>query len=115
MLEDIRKRQHRTTEYELLMRPYILGDFEEILKCVKELKAKDEQGKPKFPNSKLKRLREVLTLGSVAVENFNTELKVRRLQLPVYKDFKFNKIVQNRETPYFDIIELVELYPEFAL
>jgi hypothetical protein len=35
--------------------------------------------------------------------------------LPEYNEFKGDEITSNGKTPYFDMIELMDLYPEFAL
>lgn len=114
-LGEIRQRQYKTAGNELLMRPYKLSDFEELLKGAAELKFKDNNGRAKYPRSKIMKLREVLFLGKTEMELFEIELEARDLKLPRYKDFEGEKIVINSKTPYFDMLELMELYPEFAL
>lgn len=114
-LSEIRERQYKTTEYNILMRPYRLSDFKELIRGVAELKSKDEKGKARFPRSKIMKLREVLFLGKTERELFEIELNARGLRLPEYKNFKGDRILINKETPYFDMLELMELYPEFAL
>lgn len=114
-LSEIRKRQYKTTDYELLMRPYKLSDFKEILKGVAKLKSKGKEDKAEYPRSKIMKLREVLFLGKTEMELFEIELKAKELKLPKYKDFEGDRIVKDQKTPYFDMLELMELYPEFAL
>ena len=105
------------------MRPYKIIDddsiysFGSLVKNTKHFFKKDkETGKPKFPNSKIKELREVLTLGKEATDYFTKELKSRELFLP---EFDTNKLMDSlfidERTPYFDMIELTELYPKFEL
>lgn len=117
-LSEIRERQYKTTEYKLLMRPYKLSDFKELLKGVAELKSKvkkDNKDRSRYSRSKIMKLREALFLGKTEIELFEIELKAKELKLPEYKDFKGNRIVINSETPYFDMLELMEFYPDFAL
>lgn len=60
-------------------------------------------------------LREVLYKGEDYQKKFIVDMKVRGLHLPEYKTFKDSKIILNKKTPYLDMIELMDLYPEFAL
>jgi hypothetical protein len=114
-LEDIRNNYYKTPQVKsLLLRPYKITDFDETLKCVAKLKEKIK-GKPVYPHSKLMELRQVLYMEESTQELFLKELKARGLNLPQYKNFNGEKIIVNMETPYFDMIELLDLYPEFAL
>mgnify|MGYP000656046821 CR=1 FL=1 len=114
-LEDIRKMHYKTPLLDsLVLRPYRIGDLDELLKGVAELKEK-KNGKLKYPRSKIMKLREVLYSGQTELDLFKKELKARGLELPKYKDFNGSEIVKDKKTPYFDMIELMELYPEFAL
>jgi len=108
-LEDIRETHYKAPSVKsLVLRPYKIEDFNELLKGVKKLKES-------FPRSKIMKLREVLYREGAEYKLFMEELKVRGLKLPAYKNFNGNELVQNMETPYFDMIELTEFYPEFAL
>lgn len=60
------------------------------------------------------KLREMLYMGNAHQQAFLTELAVRGLILPSFKNFSGSLIIDN-ETPYLDMIELMELYPEYAL
>ncbi len=114
-LKDIRESHYKTQENTyLVLRPYKITDFDELLKGVAELKKKQD-GKDIYPRSKIMELRQILYLGEGEQRLFIEELKARRLKLPPYKDFNGSEIVLNSKTPYFDMIELMEFYPEFAL
>jgi len=114
-LEEIRNNFYKAPSVDsLLMRPYKISDLNELLKGISEFKEKKED-KNKFPRSKLMRLKEVLYYGEKEHENFLREINTRGLKLPSYKEFKGEKIVLNKTTPYFDMIELMEFYPDFAL
>ncbi|MDI6714678.1 MAG: hypothetical protein QMD43_06605 [Thermodesulfovibrio sp.] len=114
-LKEIRENHYKTQETtSLILRPYKITDLDELIKGVAELKKKKD-GKDSYPRSKIMKLRQVLYLGENEQRLFIEELKVRGLKLPVYKDFKGNDIILNNKTPYFDMIELMEFYPEFAL
>jgi len=71
--------------------------------------------KRQFPRSKIMELRSVLYAGKNEQKLFLEELKARGLRLPEYKEFKVDEIILSKKTPYFDIIEIMDLYPEFAL
>lgn len=113
-LEDIRKAHYTTATATLFMRPYNLSDFDELLKGINKLKF-GKNGENKFPRSKLMKMREVLYLDKTAQELYVKEISARGLELPKYKDFDGKEIVLNQKTPYFDMIELMDFYPEFAL
>lgn len=129
-LDDIRE-QYKVTQGSLLMRPYKLIDndseisFYNLIKNSKQLYEKDKESrKQKFPNTKLKELREVLTLGEEAIDSFVNDIKLRKLNLPKFSntvigDKLFYDVVEKKETvkktPYFDMIELAEIYPKFEL
>jgi len=114
-LGDIRREQYQSCDgTRLILRPYKIDDFNELLIGVAELKGK---GGSKFPRSKLMDLRQVLYLSEAEQELFLRELMARRLKLPSYtrKGFSGDELVLNRETPYLDMIEIMDFYPEFAL
>ncbi|MGB9823398.1 Cas10/Cmr2 second palm domain-containing protein [Thermodesulfovibrio sp.] len=114
-LDDIRESHYKAPNVKsLVLRPYKIQDFYELLSAVSEFKKKDN-GKTKFPRSKLMELRQVLYMDKDAQELFIEELSARQLKLPKYKDFDGSEIVKGNQTPYFDMIELIELYPESAL
>jgi len=108
-LKEIRENHYKTPLVNLVLRPYKIDDLNDLLKGVAKLKNK-------FPRSKILELRSVLYSGENEQKLFLEEIKARGLQLPGYKeDFNGNEIVVDKKTPYFDMIELMEFYPEFAL
>jgi len=123
-IEEIREKYYKITEKNkdkknnLLMRPYRLeldydkdecnqDNFYNLIENAKELKKK-------LPNSKIKELREVLTLGREYRENFLNFLKARnKEELP---SFEYdNDLFENFKTIYFDMIEILEYYPSFEI
>jgi hypothetical protein len=108
-LKEIRENHYKTPLVNLVLRPYKTDDLNELLKGVANLKNN-------FPRSKILELRSVLYYGENEQKLFLEEIKTRGLQLPGYKeDFNGNEIVVGEKTPYFDMIELMEFYPKFAL
>jgi hypothetical protein len=108
-LKEIRENHYKTPLVNLVLRPYKTDDLNELLKGVANLKNN-------FPRSKILELRSVLYYGENEQKLFLEEIKTRGLQLPGYKeDFNGNQIVVGEKTPYFDMIELMEFYPKFAL
>jgi hypothetical protein len=120
-LKDIRDLHYQESNGSLIYRPYELGDdaeygFNTLIKNVTKLKTKDKNGKPKYPNNKLKELREVLTLGTDASLRFVSEMKARDLPLPEISGKKYHSaLFDSNVTPYFDMLELLEFYPEYEL
>jgi hypothetical protein len=113
-IEDIRKTHYRAVQGNLLMRPYRIGidsdelSFDRLVENASRLlwkNAKDSN----FPQSKIKELRSVLTLGEEACKTFVNESKARG------RDIISEALFQNNKTPYFDMIELIEIYPDFEL
>ncbi len=121
-LDDIRE-QYKVPQGNLLMRPYKLTDkndksdisFYNLIENTREF-FKKENGKPKFPNSKIKELREVLTLGDEATKLFKLHIDSRGLKLPqLGSNTLTDNLFINNVTPFFDMIELTEIYPKFKL
>ncbi|MDW7973028.1 MAG: hypothetical protein RMI01_07480 [Thermodesulfovibrio sp.] len=113
-LNDIRKKHYRTEEVDLLLRPFKIEDLNEIIKATAELLEEDENGRYKFPRSKLHKLREALYSTENERLRLLQELKIRGLRLPRYKDFDGERLVIDKKTPYYEMIELTEMYPKFA-
>ncbi|WP_269849655.1 hypothetical protein [Methanosarcina horonobensis] len=70
-----------------------------------------------WPNSKIKELREVLTMGSNSAKIFIQEMSYRGRTLPEIEGYPECKdtgwLCENKKqfTPYFDMLELMEIYP----
>ena len=113
-IEDIRKNNYTTPRGALCLRPYrVTGEcadhlnFNDCLNGIKYLRDNE------WPRSKLKELREVLTLQTPAVMMFIKEMEFRGRNLPDiagYKDAKNTGWLEHT-TPYFDMLELMEYYP----
>jgi len=114
-IEELRRTHYKTSDVDkMTLRPYKISDLDEIIMGVKFLK-EEENGKLKFPRSKLMNIVKVLYMGKDAQDLFMEEIKTRGLKLPEYKNFNGTEIVVKKETPYLDMIELMDFYPEFAL
>lgn len=113
-LKEIRKQHYEVGLNNLLYRPYKILDsseysFETFVDNSKHLKNL-------WPNNKIKELREVLTLGDVAIKIFINEITARDLTLKDIGAKDYNKkLFVNDVTPYFDMIELLEYYPKYEL
>ncbi len=115
-LEEIRNAHYTAAQGGLLFGPYRTGDHPEyglntLTKNIRELTLTTTPEK-QFPRSKLKELRQVITLGKDATSRFVLELDARGLQLPEIKGQSYQKTLwENSKTPYFDMVELMEFYP----
>jgi hypothetical protein len=105
----------------LLLRPYLLNNsteefgFDALVENTKHLKYCADLN-PNFPNLKIKELRTVLTQGEIATKLFIEEQKYRGRVLPQIQGHSYEQNgFENDETPYFDMIEFLECYPDFAL
>ncbi|MGV8122533.1 MAG: hypothetical protein AB2L14_22475 [Candidatus Xenobiia bacterium LiM19] len=120
-LESIRNTHYKSIRGSLLMRPYKIGKKDDrgldtLLDNSAILKfgaSKEDKG---LPNLKIKELREVLTQGEGAAESFVQQLQYRNYALPKLdgKNYHLN-LFEHSKTPYFDMIEILELYPECIL
>ena len=72
--------------------------------------------KSQFPKSKRKELRLALSKGEIAFRQFLEEQQYRGRTLPKFlgKDYHSRGFIDEK-TPYFDMLEFIECYPEFAL
>ncbi|MCF6147697.1 MAG: hypothetical protein E3K37_03465 [Candidatus Kuenenia sp.] len=113
-LSEIRSSHYRVVQGNLNFGPYMLGKhheygFDTLIDNIKEFKKV-------FPKSKIKELRQVLTQGKEATETFVHEMKARGRTLPEINGCSYSvSLFENSKTPYFDMIELMEYYPEFEL
>ena len=128
-LEDIRNRNYTGVVGKLGLRPYRVIDGEskktdhrnlsECIKGIKHLKGMNEnyEAEEGWPNSKLKELREVLTLGASSSKIFIQEMEYRDKTLPEImanpdcKKTGWMPADEGEVTPYFDMLELIEIYP----
>lgn len=116
-LDEIRASHYRAVQGNLIYGPYQTGEdpvygFDTLIRNIKTLK---DPGK-RWPRSKIEELRQVLALGKEATETFVNEINARGLELPIIAGNRFkHSLFENSETPYFDMVELMKFYPEFAL
>lgn len=128
VLKDIRTNHYQQVQDEqhqeqsgLLFRPYLLNNateefgFDALVERAKHLKYRAD-GSANFPNLKIKELRTVLTQGEVATSLFIAEQKYRGRVLPQIQGRSYEHSgFEDGKTPYFDMIEFLECYPDFAL
>ncbi len=110
-LSEIRQQHYTVKAGNLCYRPYRIwpiktdsrnfGEFKEGMAKLSE-----------WPRNKQKEFREVLGLGTEAARQFIEEMKNRGYVLPDITDCSKFKITgwDGQETPYFDMLELVEFY-----
>lgn len=116
-LDEIRASHYRAVQGNLIFGPYKIGNhdkygFDTLMKNIRELKDPEKR----WPRSKIEELRQVLALGKEATETFVNAIHVRGLELPKIAENSFkHSLFGNSETPYFDMVELMKFYPEFAL
>jgi hypothetical protein len=113
-LSDIRKARYRVNQGSLIYRPYKILDSSEF--SFETFIANAQVLKSDWPNNKIKELREILTLDKAASGIFINEMNARELLLPdICKKGYNSNLFLNDKTPYFDMIELLEYYPEYKL
>lgn len=116
-LDEIRASHYQAVQGDLIYGPYQTGEdpvygFDTLIKNIKTLK---DPGRG-WPRSKIEELRQVLVLGKETTETFVKAINVRRLELPKIAGKSFeHSLFESLETPYFDMVELIKFYPEFAL
>jgi len=113
-IEDIRKKNYEVASGKLCLRPYRVSgkqvDYQNLNECLNGVKYFADE----WPRSKLGRLREVLSMGIPEREKFIQEMQYRNKSLPDIKDhieFKNTGWVDG-VTPYFDMLELMKIYPD---
>lgn len=115
-LEKIRADHFTGPQGSILFRPYKLTDEADDPRSF-ELFVKNTGELGNFPGNKRKELREVLTLSREGTDRFVRESEYRGRSLPEIPGFDFHKAPFQEDppkTPYFDMIELLEYYPDFV-
>lgn len=114
-LDEIRENHFKVPCGSLIFRPYSVSK-EKDLRNYDSLIEGTSKLKKCFPSSKIKELREVMTLGKDSIKNFIEREKYRGNYLPKIDSKHYeNEVFQDNETPYFDMIEIIEFYPQFLL
>lgn len=119
-LEQIRQKHYTVQEgRRLFLGPYILGDKNEKEKnSIFQLKngVKSLTDTEKWPRNKVMEFRSVLAAGKEVTERFINDMKNRHVDVPVVNGGDYHLSGwENLETPYFDMIELMDFYPPFFL
>lgn len=134
-IEDIRENNYTGSYGNLCLRPYrVTGkiDYCSLSECIRGInqlsglkfdpteKTWVDFDESKWPRSKLKELREALTMGAPVSERFIKEMEYRHRTLPDVKEYPKCKNtgwipdrrkIGSKVTPYFDMLELMEIYP----
>lgn len=114
---DIRKNHFQASNGNLCFRPYkigsncVYGGFDDLISHASKLKMS-------LPKNKISELREALTGNENDSKKFIFAMKARGLCLPniggKLADFQETLWHEGR-TPYFDMIEILQFYPDFEL
>jgi hypothetical protein len=106
----------KKTQVDLLYRPFkiapedLLDEYGLDMFLEKAQQLDDEE--TGLPKNKRHELREVLKLSEDARREYVRALEYRGRSLPKIKGRQFHKtLVENNETPYFDMIELLRFFP----
>jgi len=119
-LKSIRDEHYQAPQGKLLTRPYQVDaksgteSFPALIAQTAKLKYKKDLHL-NFPNLKLKALRDVLTQGEHATATFIQEQAVRGRTLPLQDVYPGEKLFFEGRTAYLDMIELLEMYPDYVL
>jgi len=113
-LEEVRKKHYTVQKRSLHFGPYLTsgGNNEKSIQNFKK-GLKELSDTEKWPRSKVKELRTVLPLGEAAVQRFMLDMQLRGVQLPQIEGGIDYSVTgwDDRSTPYFDMIELLDFYP----
>ncbi|MCX7991564.1 MAG: hypothetical protein N2999_05985 [Proteobacteria bacterium] len=108
-IDVIRENNYKTEDGSLIFRPYKIGSYEDrglerLIENAKKLKG--------FSKNKIKDLRQALYGGRTEVSEFLIRNKDRHFKLPDFDEKGYAKeVFYEGVTPYFDILEFMELYP----
>ncbi len=126
---DMREDQYRVGNANLLWRPWQItvqkewSAFNQLKEAIRYFKPPPDEAeeRPRWPKRKLQDLEETLALGKKRTEEFITMMEVRKLRLPPIADFPkiqsegWEIVEKELKTPYYDILEAMEFYPECLL
>lgn len=123
-LEHIRKQNYYVGLDSLLWRPWRvdpgndLESFEELKKAITHFRHHPVKTR-QWPKSKVQELANTLIQGKAKTEEFIKMMAARGLDLPVIANTQVHKIGWYQadifKTPYFDIAEVMEFYPQCLL
>lgn len=118
-LEKIRKEESEVHGMELYFGPYCLEHEHKKSLLGLQLGMKDFYESKYWVRSNIKELRTAFNLGQEVLGTFLTDMKAKGGELPEYKhyastDYQLQGYSQ-QQTPYPDILEMMEFYPYFLL
>ena len=124
-LDQIRTKKYQIGDDLLYWRPWRIDtkgemeSFEELKKAIKEI-AYNRVKERQWPKSKIHSLADSLAMGQIKTKELIKIFQARKLILPEIKNTDANKngwYKKNEKicTPYYDVIEVMEYYPECLL
>lgn len=115
-LNKIRQTHYELVHGSLMYRPLVINPNKKGVRSLDLLLEKALLLKEKFPKNKIYELRETLRLSKDARCKFVMSLKYRDLKLPEIAGIRYDdSLFDGGKTPYFDMIEIMRFYPDFAL
>lgn len=114
-LDDIIETMFSTPNGNLYGGPYRIDTVDSLYNLKNNIKILT-QGKERWPQSKLMGLRDVLRQDKASIDYFVAEFKARKRKLPENTGHSYHEnLWENKKTPYYDILELKDFYPEELL
>ncbi|MBK9270724.1 MAG: hypothetical protein IPM48_03935 [Saprospiraceae bacterium] len=115
-IDEVQTKMFKTTNGNLYFGPYRIDQNLKSLQLLKVNLKKITSGDAAWPRSKLMLLRDVLHKDTASIDYFVMESKSRGRNLPKYDGSNVHeKLWDNKKTPYYDIIELLDFYPKELL
>ncbi len=123
-LKNIRQKEYVASQGNLLNRPYKLGgildkSYENWLLNTAKLQWKlNSEGKIiiNIPRSKIKEIRKNLMLGKFSTTELMRSLKIQGFKPDLFENVgEMSNFFESKKTLFFDMIELLEFYPEYKL
>lgn len=116
IITEIRDSCYNPQQGQLINRPYKINindkddsGFDRLVENTKKLKKT-------LANTKIKDMRNLMTMGSEEIRKFLNHIQAQGAGLPQMNYGSVHEaIFENMRTPYFDMIELMEFYPSFEL
>lgn len=122
-LKELRAKNYRVAGNELWWRPWRIttekesNAFAEVKRAINHFRNGAAKMSERWPNSKLKQLEHALVQGPQATKDFIAFARARNLRLPLISELGAvqDSGWDSNKTPYFDILEIMEFYPELLI
>lgn len=115
-LESIIQQKFSTIHGNMFNGPYSIDGNMPTLTELKNSMKTLTSGKTKWPKSKLMELRDVLRQDTPSQKYFLADMTARGRKLPLFAGIDYNSTLwQNKKTPFYDMIELLDFYPKDLL